>query len=269
MQTRRAQVEKVIAENRASYDAFDSGSLGDATLEMIPFVVFRVLQELEPAAFGNAALESNGFYERSDSPTGHNGIVWTKPTSPDGAFPLRYMTRTCSSCHTGRYDWRTDSMWLMHGGANTEINLHRFIGTLTATLQTNLSPSNDTPAYQAFRKRILDALASKPADWSWGANGNVSPADATTEVAIVTKNIDAVLTRMRMMNERRPGRTGAAPGAQLQPGAECAESARRRAWPCRNLRSRQRPRSFRSWGWTRRPPCCRPGRRRRTFRPCG
>ena len=96
-------------------------------------------------------------------------------------------------------------MRLMHGGANTEINLHRFIGTLTATLKTNLSPSNDTPAYQAFRKRILDALASKPADWYWGANGNVTPADATTEVATVTKNIDAVLTRMRMMNERRLG----------------------------------------------------------------
>jgi hypothetical protein len=43
VQTRRAQVEKVIAEHRASYDAFDSGSLGDA-----------------PAAFGNAALEATG-----------------------------------------------------------------------------------------------------------------------------------------------------------------------------------------------------------------
>jgi hypothetical protein len=36
-------------KNRGSFDAFDSGSLGDATLEMIPFVVFRVLQEIEPA----------------------------------------------------------------------------------------------------------------------------------------------------------------------------------------------------------------------------
>ena len=206
LQTRRAQVERVIAENRPSFDAFDSGSLGDATLEMIPFVVFRVLQELEPAAFGDEALESNGFFPRSDSPTGHNGIVWTRPTSPDGSFQLRYMTRTCSSCHTGRVRLADGSMRLTRGGANTEINLHRFIGRLTATLKANLSPANETPAYQAFRKRILDALASKPPDWYWGANTTtVTPTDAAAEVATVTKNIDAVLTRMRAMNDRRLG----------------------------------------------------------------
>lgn len=206
LQQRRAAVERVIADNRASFDAFDSGSLGDATLEMIPFVVFRVLQEIEPAAFGNEALESNGFFVRSDSPTGHNGIIWTKPISPDGAFQVRYMTRTCSSCHTGRVRLEDGSMRLTHGGANTEINLHRFIGSLTANLKTNLTASNDTPGYQAFRKRILDTLASKPADWYWGASAkSVTAADATTEVATVTKNIDAVLTRMRAMNDRRLG----------------------------------------------------------------
>ena len=205
LQQRRAAVERVIADNRPSFDAFDSASLGDATLEMIPFVVYRVLQELEPAAFGSEALERNVFFARADSPTGHNGVVWTKPTSPDGAFQLRYMTRTCSSCHTGRVRLDDGSMRLTHGGANTEINLHRFIGTLTSTLKTNLTASNETPAYQAFRQRIVDALASKPADWYWGATASVTPADAATEVATVTKNIDAVLTRMRGMNDRRLG----------------------------------------------------------------
>jgi flagellar motility protein MotE (MotC chaperone) len=33
IQSRRAQIDKVIADNRPSFDAFDSGSLGDATLE--------------------------------------------------------------------------------------------------------------------------------------------------------------------------------------------------------------------------------------------
>jgi mono/diheme cytochrome c family protein len=205
LQQRRAAVERAIADNRASFDAFDSGSLGDATLEMIPFVVYRVLQELEPAAFGGEALEQNGFFARADAPTGHNGIVWTRPVSPDGAFQLRYMTRTCSSCHTGRVRLEDGSMRLTHGGANTEINLHRFIGTLTATLKTNLTASNDTPAYRAFRQRVLDALAARPADWYWGAKAAVSPADAAAEVATVTKNIDAVLTRMRAMNDRRLG----------------------------------------------------------------
>lgn len=206
MQSRRAQIEKVIADNRPSFDAFDSGSLGDATLEMIPFVVFRVLQELEPAAFGDSALTSDGFFPRSDSPSGLNGIVWTKPTSPDKTFELRYMTRTCSSCHTGRVRLADGTMRLVHGGANTEINLHRFIGGLTATLKTNLSTSADTPAYQAFRKRILDALASKPADWYWGASAKtVLPAEAAKEVATVTANIDAVLARMRTMNDQRLG----------------------------------------------------------------
>src|SRR5262249_3001973 len=59
------EVGQVIRQNRASFDAFDTGSLGDATLEMIPFVVFRVLQELEPEVFGDSALASFGFFERT------------------------------------------------------------------------------------------------------------------------------------------------------------------------------------------------------------
>src|SRR5204863_9975225 len=73
---REAQIDKVIADNRQSFDAFDSGSLGDATLEMIPFVVFRALQDLEPAVLSDNALNSAGFFPRADSPSGHNGITW-------------------------------------------------------------------------------------------------------------------------------------------------------------------------------------------------
>src|SRR4051812_30505461 len=88
--TRRAEVERVLRDNRASFDAFDTGSLGDATLEMIPFVVFRALQELEPEVFGDSALASFGFFERTDTPTRLNGITWTRPASTDGGFEVRY-----------------------------------------------------------------------------------------------------------------------------------------------------------------------------------
>jgi mono/diheme cytochrome c family protein len=205
-QTRHAQVEKVIADSAANYEAFDSGSLGDATLEMIPYVVFRAMQELEPAAFGDAALESTGFFARPDAPSGHNGVAWTRPVAPDKTVALRYMTRTCASCHTGRVRLADGSTRLLHGGANTEINLHRFIGRLTSTLKPLLAASNDTPECQAFKKRILGVLASKPPDWYWGAGSKaVPPEDAAKEVAAVTANIDAVLARMRAMNERRLG----------------------------------------------------------------
>src|SRR4051794_26397741 len=66
---RREEAERVIRQHRASFDAFDTGSLGDSTLEMIPFVVFRVLQALEPEVFGDPALASFGFFERTDTPT--------------------------------------------------------------------------------------------------------------------------------------------------------------------------------------------------------
>src|ERR1017187_4763353 len=56
--TRRAQIEQVKAENSAGFEAMDTGSLGSATLEMIPYVVFRVLQETEPAPFSDAALNA-------------------------------------------------------------------------------------------------------------------------------------------------------------------------------------------------------------------
>ena len=202
VRTRRAQIEKVKAENSAGFEAMDAGSLGAATLEMIPYVVFRVLQEIEPATFGDDSLNASGFFPRKDMPSGHNGIIWTDPTAGDGAFQLRYMTRTCSSCHTGRVRLADGTMRLVFGGSNTEINLHGFIGRITSTLKVDLGATSDAPAYQAFRKRILDGLAKHEPGWFFGA-GKVAPADAAREVATVTANIDAVLALMRTMNDRR------------------------------------------------------------------
>lgn len=202
VRTRRAQIEKVKAENSAGFEAMDAGPLGSATLEMIPYVVFRVLQETEPATFGDDALNASGFFPRKDLPSGHNGIIWTDPTQAAGTFQLRYMTRTCSSCHTGRVRLADRTMRLIFGGSNTEINLHGFIGRVTSTLKADLAESADAPAYPAFRKRILDGLASHEPGWFFGA-GKVAPADAAKEVATVAANIDAVLALMRTMNDRR------------------------------------------------------------------
>ncbi len=141
VRTRRAQIEKVKAENSAGFEAMDAGSLGSATLEMIPFVVFRVLQEIEPATFGDDALTASGFFPRRDMPSGHNGIIWTDPTQAEGTFQLRYMTRTCSSCHTARVRLADGTMRLIFGGSNTEINLHGFIGRITSTLKADLAES--------------------------------------------------------------------------------------------------------------------------------
>jgi hypothetical protein len=202
VQTRRALIEKVKAENSAGFEAMDRTSLGNATLEMIPYVVFRELQEIEPATFSDDALNASGFFPRKDLPSGHNGIIWTDPTQADGTFQLRYMTRTCSSCHTGRVRLDDGSMRSIFGGSNTEINLHGFIGRITSTLKADLGESADAPAYKAFRKRILDGLARHEAGWFF-ADGKVAPADAAKEVATVTANIDAVLALMRTMNDRR------------------------------------------------------------------
>jgi hypothetical protein len=201
VRTRRAQIEKVKAENSAGFEAMDAGSLGNATLEMIPYVIFRVLQETEPATFGDNALNASGFFARKDLPSGHNGIIWTDPTQGAGTFQLRYMTRTCSSCHTGRVRLSDGSMRLIVGGANTEIRLHTFIGHITSTLKADLGESADAPAYKTFRKRILDGLASHERGWFFA--GKVAPEDAAKEVATVNANIGAVLALMRTMNDRR------------------------------------------------------------------
>ena len=66
-------------------------------------------------------------------------------------------------------------------------------------VKADLGESADAPAYKAFRKRILDGLASHEPGWFFGA-GKVGPADAAKEVATVTANIDAVLALMRTMN---------------------------------------------------------------------
>jgi mono/diheme cytochrome c family protein len=202
VRTRRAQIERVKAENRAGFEAMDTGSLGSATLEMIPYVVFRELQEIEPATFGDDALNASGFFPRKDLPSGHNGIIWTDPTQAEGTYQLRYMTRTCSSCHTARVRLDDGTMRLIVGGSNTEINLHGFIGRITSTLKADLGESADAPAYKVFRKRILDGLTGHEPGWFFGT-GKVAPADAAEEVGTVTANIDAVLGLMRTMNDRR------------------------------------------------------------------
>ena len=56
-ETRRAQIERVKKE---ALRAMDAGSHRDATLDMIPYVVFRVLQETEPATFRDDALNASG-----------------------------------------------------------------------------------------------------------------------------------------------------------------------------------------------------------------
>src|SRR5258708_33983128 len=106
------------------------------------------------------------------------------------------MTRTCASCHTARVRRDDGTMRLIFGGSNTEINLHGFIGRITSTLKADLAESADAPAYKAFRKRILDGLASHEPDWFFAA-GKVAPADAAKEVATVAANIEAGLAWMR------------------------------------------------------------------------
>jgi mono/diheme cytochrome c family protein len=199
---RREQIEAVKTANAAGFEAMDSGSLGNATLEMIPYVVFRVFQEIEPKTFSDEALNASGFFPRKDIPSGHNGIIWTDPVTT-GALQLRYMTRTCSSCHTGRVRLEDGSTRLTFGGSNTEINLHGFIGRITSTLKADLGTTASDPAYLAFRKRVVDGLASHEAGWFYGSSSKVAAADAAKEAAAVTANIDGVLTLMRTMNDRR------------------------------------------------------------------
>lgn len=203
---RRAKIDQVISQDRGGFDAYDIGSLGDATLEMIPYVVFRVLQEIEPGAFGKETLHSVGFFGRKDVPSGYNGITWTQPIAPIapevGSFQVRYFTRTCAGCHTGRIRL-DDGERIFHGGGNPEIRLHYFVGQLTAALKARLGDSNGSPEYQAFKQQIADALAKKEPGWYWGAGAPVTPEDAQKEVQLVLANLDAVLGQMRMMNQRR------------------------------------------------------------------
>ena len=87
VETRRAQIEKVKAENNAGFEAMDSGSLGSATLEMIPYVVFRVLQDLEPAAFSDASLSASGFFPARTCPAATMAL--------SGPIPLRQAHSSC------------------------------------------------------------------------------------------------------------------------------------------------------------------------------
>jgi hypothetical protein len=208
-QQRQAEIDKVVRDNRAGFDAFDTGSLGDATLEMIPFVVFRVLQELEPEVFGDAALATFGFFERTDTPTRLNGVNWTRPAKTDDGLQLRYMSRSCTSCHAGRVRTDDGTIRYLFGGTNTEMNLHLFIGRLTTRFKERLGDSNDSPAYADFRKRIAEALEKKSPDWYWGPDSKlVSKDEAAAEVEIVKANLDKILATMRVMNQRRLGGLG-------------------------------------------------------------
>lgn len=204
---RRYKIEQTINQDRQGFNAFDTGSLGDATLEMIPYVVLRALQELEPSVFSDEALKNFGFYERKDVPSKLNGITWTRPIPPIdpkiGNFELRYFTRTCASCHTGRIRLDDGEIRILSGGANTEIRLHYFVGELTKVLKARLSDSNDSSQFQAFKKRLMDLLSQKEASWYWGADAAIPIDEIKKEIQTVSTNIDAILTQMRIMNNHR------------------------------------------------------------------
>lgn len=85
-------------------------------------------------------------------------------------------------------------MRILNGGVNTEMNAHRFIGQLTSALKIALSTSNDSADYKTFRNQVLAVIASKPAEWFWGANSElIPPSAAAKEVGIVVSNIDDIL----------------------------------------------------------------------------
>ncbi len=200
-------IASAIARDRAGYDAYDSGSLGDVSLEMIPYVVFRVLQELEPAAFGDRALEETGFFARADLPSGRHGVAWTRPTAvlDDGKHgSVRYMARTCGSCHTGRVRLADGSTRLLNGGSNPEMNVHLFNARLMNVLKERLGASGESAEYMDFRKRISASLETKPEDWYWGKDSrSVPPAAAALEVEAARVNLDRILATMREKNDRR------------------------------------------------------------------
>ena len=201
--SRRRDIDAYLKTHLDAFEAFDFGSLGDATLEMIPYVVFRVLQELEPEVFSDSALASVGFYERTDAPSRLNGINWTTPIQAKGDYRLRYMSRSCASCHAGRVRLEDGSTHLLVGSANTEMNLHLFIGRLTSLFQERLGPNNESEAYLAFRTKIAEALDKHPPEWYWGKTELVSSEDAAREIGVTKSNLDNVLSLMRQMNVRR------------------------------------------------------------------
>jgi len=104
------------------------------------------------------------------------------------------MTRSCTSCHAGRVRRDDGTTQLLFGSPNTELNLHLFIGRLTALLKARLGESKDSPAYVDFRKLIAETLESKSPQWYWGADSKlVSKEEAAREVKTVKANLDAVL----------------------------------------------------------------------------
>lgn len=111
-------------------------------------------------------------------------------------------------------------MRLMFGGSNSEIGLHGFIGRLTSTLKADLGASATEPAYQAFRKRIVEGLAGHEAGWFFGAeSAGIGPSARTSE----SRHPGNLADRFRRIREL--GRDG--PG--LRPGAHLVDGGGRRS----------------------------------------
>lgn len=204
---RRAEIAKVISEDPAGHSAYDNTSLGNATQDMIPYIVFRVLGEIEPDVFGRDALRSYGFFERPEIVSGLNGVIWTPPITPIkaeiGDFKLRYFTRTCSSCHSGRVRLENGETHLVEGSSNTEFRMHTFVGRQTAAFKARLGASNADPNYQAFKQAIITAVEAKDPAWFWGEGAELSAEEMSAEVTTLLANLDAVLGQMRAMNSHR------------------------------------------------------------------
>ena len=66
------------------------------------------------------------------------------------------LDRHCASCHTGRVRLDDGTMRLLHGNANTEMNVHLFIGRLTSVLKEQLSTDERPLLTRAEIERLVE-----------------------------------------------------------------------------------------------------------------
>jgi hypothetical protein len=132
----------------------------------IPFLLVRLLPDLDPETFGppEERFVRFGFFDDPADPQPLPiGLGWlTEDRTPT---KLEVVTLTCAACHVGRVRTAEGKYQVVVGAPNTQIDVRRWRAAIERFVGKNL---NDEALIDRTTQRFLDLVASKPEGYFYG-----------------------------------------------------------------------------------------------------
>ncbi|HET9240737.1 MAG TPA: hypothetical protein VFO10_25965 [Oligoflexus sp.] len=128
------QLQDYIEQNKAGYDAFTKNPVA---FNGTPAVILRLLPEVMPELFSDAAFEeATGYFKLDSKDLLPWGFAFTKAPAAPGAAPSPLLVNvSCAACHTGRVKDANGQVKLLVGAPSTVGDINGFRTVLGRAVQ--------------------------------------------------------------------------------------------------------------------------------------